>query len=60
MRLIAFIFALSCVGCHDRIRVASPQFQKAPEIKCIVIIEADKVDSKVIQDALNACGEKKQ
>lgn len=47
---------LFLAGCAPHLRVGSPQFQRAPELTCIVIIESpDKISAEVAQAAVNAC-----
>jgi len=47
---------LILTGCHPRLRVGSPQFQRSPQITCIVIVESDsKVSVELAQATLNAC-----
>jgi len=50
------MLALTLTGCHPRFRVASPQFQRSPQITCIVIVQSDsKVSAELAQAAVNAC-----
>jgi len=47
---------LVCVGCHDRLRLASPQIQRmtAPKVTCIVVVEGN-VNEEVVEAAIDAC-----
>lgn len=43
-------------GCHGyRFRVASPQISRAPEIRCIVVVQTDYISEEIAQIAVNAC-----
>jgi hypothetical protein len=44
------------MGCKT-LRIGSPQFHRAPEIRCIVIIQTDEISALVAAMALNACKE---
>lgn len=53
MRPVAIMTAVVLLtGCHT-VRVGSPQFQRAPELICIVVVEPD--NEQVAQAAINAC-----
>ena len=41
-------------GCHT-LRVGSPQIQRAPEIRCIVIVQTDTISKEVAELAIAAC-----
>ena len=48
---------LMMMGCSPRLRVGSPQFQHAPELICIVVIEGepDSTSADVAEAAISAC-----
>lgn len=46
--------AVFLAGCHS-LRVGSPQIQRAPEIRCIVIVQADSISKEITELAVNAC-----
>lgn len=46
---------LLLAGCHARFRVGSPQFQRSPEITCIVVVQSDKTSVEITKLAVNAC-----
>lgn len=48
------ITALLLTGCHG-LRVGSPQIQRAPEIRCIVIVETDRISKEIAELAVDAC-----
>jgi hypothetical protein len=45
------------VGCSPRLRVGSPQFQHAPELICIIMIEEgpDRMTTEIAEAAIAAC-----
>jgi hypothetical protein len=45
------------IGCSPRLRVGSPQFQHAPELICIILIEEqpDTISAGVAETAIHAC-----
>lgn len=55
----SFLFTatlLPLAGCHTlRFRVASPVVQRAPEIRCIVVVQTDKISEEIAEIAMNAC-----
>jgi hypothetical protein len=59
MRKQLAVFALAAplllAGCHPRFRVASPQFQRSPEITCIVVVQSDKTSVEITRLAVSAC-----
>ena len=57
MRGISLFALFLLTGCHPRIRVGSPQFQRAPEITCVVFVQGDHIDAALAQAAINACRE---
>lgn len=48
------IAVLALAGCHS-LRVGSPQISRAPEIRCIVIVQTDKISVEIAALAVNAC-----
>jgi hypothetical protein len=53
MRVLAITAALLLLtGCHDRVHIGSPQFQRAPEL-CIVVVN----DAELAKAAVAACKE---
>lgn len=42
-------------GCEPHLRLGSPQFQHAPELICIIVIEPTKVSTEIAKEALNTC-----
>jgi hypothetical protein len=44
-------------GCTPRLRVGSPQFQHAPELICIIMIEEgpDRMTAEIAEAAIAAC-----
>jgi uncharacterized protein with von Willebrand factor type A (vWA) domain len=40
-------------GCHQRLRVASPQFQRAPQVVICIVIVTD--NSPTAEQAINLC-----
>jgi hypothetical protein len=50
------IFALlPFTGCHSRLRLASPQIQRAPQVTCIVVMQGDKISEELAEAAMTAC-----
>ena len=47
---------LPLAGCHS-LRVGSPQIQRAPEIRCIVIVQTGTISKEVAELAVDACRE---
>lgn len=45
------------IGCSPRLRVGSPQFQHAPELICIIVIneQPDNISAEVAEAAIAAC-----
>jgi hypothetical protein len=52
---ISLLLFLPLVGCHTRLRFASPQIQRGPVVTCIVIVDGDKFNAKLAEAAINAC-----
>ena len=52
MKLAAIMALLLLIGCHNGIRVGSPQLQRAPDI-CVVILQSDDVE--LAKSAIDAC-----
>jgi outer membrane lipopolysaccharide assembly protein LptE/RlpB len=57
MKSLAIIAVLSLTGCGTHMRVGSPQFQRAPELICIVIVDPDERNEEIAKAAINACRE---
>jgi hypothetical protein len=57
MKSTAMAVLMLMVGCSPRLRVGSPQFQRAPELICIVVIEGepDSTSADVAETAISAC-----
>jgi len=55
MKYLVLTFAFALFGCHNRLRVASPQISRAPELTCIVVVQTDKWSAELAQAALEAC-----
>lgn len=57
MKPLAIIAALLLLTGCGPMRVGSPQFQHAPELVCIVVIEErpSKISAEVAEAAINAC-----
>ena len=56
MKAIAgFLAAIALTGCGQHLRIGSPQFQRAPEITCIVFIQGDKINEELAKAAISAC-----
>ena len=54
MNALPIMLLLCFTGC--RMRVASPQFHRAPQITCIVVVETnDKQSKEIAEAAMNAC-----
>lgn len=53
-RIVVIAAASILTGCHG-LRVGSPQIQRAPEIRCIVIVQTDKISTEIAAMAVNAC-----
>ena len=41
-------------GCHT-LRLGSPQITRAPEIRCVVVVQTDHISEEVAQMAINVC-----
>lgn len=54
MRPLPIPALLLLAGCHG-LRVGSPQIQRAPEIRCIVIVQSDRISKEIAELAVNAC-----
>lgn len=52
MKLPAIAAAILLTGCHN-VRVASPQYQRAPDLTCIVILPAD--NTELAKSAIAVC-----
>jgi hypothetical protein len=52
--MTTLLMTLFLTGCHT-LRVGSPQIQRAPEIRCIVVVETDRISAEIVGLALNAC-----
>jgi hypothetical protein len=46
---------LLLTGCHNRLRLASPQIQPNPQVTCIVLVQTDKLSAELAQTAMDAC-----
>lgn len=46
--------ALLLSGCQT-LRLGSPQIYRAPEIRCIVVVQTDHISEEVAEMAVNAC-----
>lgn len=57
MKFQALTMMLMMAGCSPRLRVGSPQFQHAPELVCIIVIQQqpDKISGEVAEAAIAAC-----
>jgi hypothetical protein len=44
-------------GCEPHFRLGSPQFQHAPELICIIVLDPNKVSAEIAKAALNTCHE---
>jgi hypothetical protein len=56
MRAAALAALVLLTGCHPRIRLASPQINRAPEI-CVVFVQGEKINEDVARAAIEACRE---
>jgi hypothetical protein len=54
MRAI-LLFTLLLTGCGQRLKIASPTFQRTPELTCIVFVQGDKISDEVARAAISAC-----
>lgn len=56
-RVASLAAVLALTGCHTgpRLRIASPQFQRAPEITCIIFVQGDKISDDLAKAAISAC-----
>lgn len=52
MKLPAIAIVLLLTGCHN-VRVASPQYQRAPDLTCIVILPGD--NTELAKSAIAVC-----
>jgi hypothetical protein len=57
MKPTAMMGLMLMIGCSPRLRVGSPQFQHAPELICIIVIneQPDKISAEVAEAAISAC-----
>jgi hypothetical protein len=57
MKPIPLLLLLACLGCGGArpLRIASPQFQRAPEITCIIFVQGDKISDDLARAAIEAC-----
>lgn len=55
MRILMMPALALLMGCGQHLHVASPQFQRAPEITCIIIVESDKISMAIAQEAIATC-----
>lgn len=55
MRPLAIASLVLLLGCHNRLRLASPQIQRAPEIVCIVVVQSDTNSAEIARSAVEAC-----
>ena len=57
MKGLAMTAMMLMVGCSPRLRVGSPQFQHAPELICIIMIEEgpDRMTAEIAEAAIAAC-----
>ena len=57
MKQLTTMALMLMVGCSPRLRVGSPQFQHAPELICIIMIEEgpDRMTTEIAEAALAAC-----
>ena len=46
---------IALAGCGQPLRIASPQFQRAPEITCIIFVQGDKISDELAKAAISAC-----
>ena len=54
MRLLALVTVVLLAGCHNALRLASPQLQMGPpELTCIVVVQSD--DGDIAKAAVAAC-----
>ena len=53
-KLLSTALLLPLIGCHG-LRVGSPQIQRAPEIRCVVIVQTDTISEEVAKLAMDVC-----
>ena len=53
-KVLGMALILPLAGCHG-LRVGSPQIQRAPEIRCIVIVQTDMVSKEIAKLAIEVC-----
>jgi hypothetical protein len=56
--MCAIMAALGLAGCGQHLHLASPSFQKAPEITCVVFVQGDKISDEVAKAAVSICKER--
>jgi predicted membrane-bound spermidine synthase len=55
MRLPAIAALLLLAGCHNRLRLASPQIQRYPQVTCIVLVQTDQLSAELARNAMDTC-----
>lgn len=51
----AGLFMAGCLGCGQRLRIASPQIQRTPMITCIIIIDTPVNSEQAVKAASEVC-----
>lgn len=54
MRVLLVMPLLLLMGCHPRVRIGSPQFQRTPEVTCIILVEGN-ISTELAKEAVDAC-----
>jgi hypothetical protein len=55
MKASILLFAVFIVGCGQRFHIASPTFEKAPELTCVIFIQSDKLSDELAKTIATVC-----